>query len=259
MANPITDINLATGSSRPRTMLHGEVLDYNHGKGDATFKVEGRGFNNSTEVVNIVHEYGLENERGLFIAMKIQNSRGGGLHIEMRTEANFVLVPRRQQKSITGSGSFSVSEIQTESYSYGPSGTTSRDDDRGVFIVEKAIGNGCVRMLRITHKYYNAERDGPLTIEHKKDTVGNGKSYTARKCYSLCFVVKIGIARNGCLHVKVEFSDSQVPPTPINLLASILSNNKGKGGNQNVRGLVNSSGTTVGDGNGCIIFHQCNF
>ncbi|KAJ7980361.1 hypothetical protein O6P43_003645 [Quillaja saponaria] len=154
MANPITDINPATGSSRPQTMLHGEVLDYNHGKGGATFKVEGRGFNNSTEVVNIVHEYGLENEQGLFIAMKIQNSRGGGLPIEMKTEANFVLVPRQQQKSITGSGRFSVSKIQTESYSYGPSGTSSRDDDRGVFMV--------------------AERDGPLTIEHKKDTVGNG-------------------------------------------------------------------------------------
>ncbi|KAJ7980363.1 hypothetical protein O6P43_003647 [Quillaja saponaria] len=244
-------------SSCPRT--HAEILRYNHGKGGASFKVEGRGFNNSNEVVNIKHDYGLENEQGhgieqgSSIGMTIKKSRLGGLQVDVNISANFVMVPERQQRSVTGGGRFSVSEIQTERYSYGPS-------NQGLFIVERARGNnGCVRMLRIMHKYYNTESDGPLIIEHKKiGSKENNQLYTSRKCYSLCLVVKIGIARSGGIHVEVEFSDSPLPPTPVNPMAWILGNIS-KGGDQNIRGLINSSGTTVGNANGSIIFYRCNF
>ncbi|KAJ7980359.1 hypothetical protein O6P43_003643 [Quillaja saponaria] len=234
-------------------------FDYNHGKGGASFKVEGRGFNNSTEVVNIKHDYGLKNEQGLEykqgfgIGMTIKKSRRVGLQVDVNISANFVMVPERRQRSVTGGGRFSVSEIQTESYSYGPS-------NQGLFIVERARGNnGCVRMLRIMHKYFNTESDGPLIISHEKfDSKENSQSYTGRQCYSLCLVVKIGIARSGDLHVEVEFSDWPLPPTPVNPMARILGNIS-KGGDQNIRGLINSSGTTVGDANGSIIFYQCQF
>ncbi|KAJ7955206.1 hypothetical protein O6P43_021835 [Quillaja saponaria] len=129
--------------------IHTEIVEYIHGKGTALFRVEGKGINSSTETVSIKHEYGTGDVhgtkfKGLSIEMKVQNSKDNGLRVQMNTEANFVLVPKKKQRYVTRSGR--ISEIQSESYSYG--------GEQGVFTVEKTNRGGCVRMLKITHKCF---------------------------------------------------------------------------------------------------------
>ncbi|KAJ7955205.1 hypothetical protein O6P43_021834 [Quillaja saponaria] len=152
---------------------HVESLDHDYG----SFSVEGKGFDNSTEVVNIDHGYiaGTNCHRAF---MRIQKSKSCGLWVEMKAMSDFPLVPKRHRRSVTGGGRFSVSEIQSETFSYGPCTI-----DQGHLIVEKARGkNGSIKMLRVTHKYYNTERDGPLIICHR---IGKNQTYNTVLLQSL--------------------------------------------------------------------------
>ncbi|KAJ7980362.1 hypothetical protein O6P43_003646 [Quillaja saponaria] len=224
---------------------HTEIVDVNHGKGWASFRVEGKGFNNSIDVVSIKYDYHAQNNLGLSIGLTIQKSSDGGLHFDGVTEANFALEPKMHQRCVSGEGP--VSEIRTQSYSYGPSGT--KMDDQGLFTIEEGIGNACVKTVCITHKYGNTERDGPLTVGHTVLPKGNNQTKLSRKCFTHWYKVVIEIGRSGGLRLQFDFSENPEPPTPINPPNLALNNNNI---NQNVRGLLNSGGITNGNANNCI-------